>query len=90
MDKTEEKVDRIVNSLYAAYGTDSDVLFAITDKAAVKAIVRHVVLITTTNLCPDCTQEFATCHLPEGCELLFGEGIGNDNIVVCDSFIRRS
>ena len=89
MNKIDEKVAKIMDTLYAAYGTDSGILFGFADKNAVRAIVKFSVGRTTINLCTDCTQEFATCHLPKDCKLIFGEGIGNDNVIGCDGFVRR-
>lgn len=86
----DEKVAKITDKIYAAYGTDSGILLGINNKSVVKAIIKFAVERTTTNLCVGCAQEFATCHLPENCELVFGEGIGNDNVIECSGFVEKA
>ena len=40
---TQEKVKKIMDKIYAAYGSDSGVLFGIKDTKTVKAIIRFTV-----------------------------------------------
>lgn len=39
------------------------------------------------NLCDKCAKEFATCK-PEN--VVFGNGVGNDNVVECSGFNGRT
>lgn len=41
---------------------------------------------TTDNLCDSCALCFADCPA----EIVFGNGIGNDNVIECDVYIRSN
>ena len=81
---TTDKILKITEALYKSYGTDS-VLFGISDRDAIEAIIAFAVERTTTHKCPDCKFHIATCHTED---IAFGEGIGNDNVIRCSGFER--
>lgn len=41
---------------------------------------------TKINLCDSCQNNFATC-IPKIME--FGNGIGNDNVIFCSSYVKE-
>lgn len=43
---------------------------------------------TTDNLCNYCQLEFATC--PKANHIVFGNGVGNDNIIECSEYVPIS
>ncbi len=87
MTEIETKSKKIIDILYKAYGTDSGVLFGISDRDAVGAIIKFAVERTTIHMCNDCKYHFATCHTSD---IAFGEGIGNDNVIRCIGFKEKS
>ncbi len=84
-----KKVDKITEEIYKAYGTDTGILFGIKDKSAVKAVIKYAVERTVINLCDNCAQGFESCRAKQG-EIIFGESIGNDNVISCKGFYDRN
>ena len=39
---------------------------------------------TKDNLCKYCSNDFATC--PKANHIVFGDGVGNDNVIECSEF----
>lgn len=87
MEDMDRRATRIADKLYAAYGTDTGVLFGITDRSIIESIIRFTLERAIKNLCLDCKQCFATCYIPDS--IVFGEGIGNDNVIECSGWSKR-
>jgi len=41
---------------------------------------------STTNMCDYCTNNYPACVVESDVNTLFGDGIGEDNIIQCDAF----